>query len=463
MRRITEEEIIQSNVRVYIHIAHALARGYTDLFYVNMDTEEYIEFHTEDERGVLNEARRGLDFFESCEREAKLYVHQDDQAAFVKAMNRRFLEEALAGNKVYELTYRRIKGGDPFYVLMNVSRMEDDERFIVIAVKDIDELIRQRRAEAQREEERIIYARLHAIEGNYVCIYVVDPESGNYHEFSAASNYEEGLTQTKKGANFFTTAREAALIYNYPEDLDHFLSVFTKENILAEVERRGIFTLRYRLMIKDRPVHVQLKAAMVEEKEGSRLIVGLTDIETQVRQEEEFGRRLEQAQTQAMIDGLTGIKNKYAFLAAQERLDHQIEENNQESFAIVMLDVNDLKKINDTAGHQAGDQYLRDACKIICDTFKRSPVFRIGGDEFAVIAQGRDYECIEELLGKMSDHNMEASRTGGIVIACGMARFDNDTCVAAVLDRADYSMYDNKNKLKEGKLLVSFFKTEQRI
>ena len=62
MRRITEEEIIQSNVRVYIHIAHALARGYTDLFYVNMDTDEFIEFHTEDERGVLNEARRGSDF-----------------------------------------------------------------------------------------------------------------------------------------------------------------------------------------------------------------------------------------------------------------------------------------------------------------------------------------------------------------------------------------------------------------
>ena len=196
---------------------------------------------------------------------------------------------------------------------------------------------------------------------------------------------------------------------------------------------------------------------MVEEKEGPRLIVGLTDIDTQVRQEEEFGRRLEQAQTQAMIDGLTGIKNKYAFLAAQERLDHQIAEHDQEPFAIVMLDVNDLKKVNDTAGHQAGDQYLRDACKIICDTFKRSPVFRVGGDEFAVIVQGSDYERIEELLGIISDHNLDASRNGRVVIACGMARFDNDTCVAAVLDRADYSMYDNKNKLKEGKLFITLF------
>lgn len=53
-----------------------------------MDTDEFIEFHTDDERGVLNEARLGTDFFEGCERDVKLFVHEEDQAAFVQAMNR---------------------------------------------------------------------------------------------------------------------------------------------------------------------------------------------------------------------------------------------------------------------------------------------------------------------------------------------------------------------------------------
>ena len=437
-----------STAVIYNHVAHALARGYTDLFYVNMDTDEFIEFHTDDERGVLNEARRGTEFFEECKREAKLYVHQEDQAAFVKAMNRRFLEETLTGNKVFELTYRRIKGGEPFYVLMKVSRMEDDKRFIVIAAQDIDELMRQRRAEEQREEERIIYTRLHALTGNYICIYVVDPETGSYREFSATANYEESLKQAKEGSDFFTTVREAARTFNHPEDQKRFLSAFTKENILAEVKRSGIFTLVYRLMMDKKPVYVQLKAAMVEEKEGPRLIVGIYDIDAQVKQEEEFGKQLAQAQTQATIDALTGIKNKYAYLAAEARLNSQIAEHNQPPFAIVILDVNDLKKVNDTVGHQAGDQYLRDACKIICETFKRSPVFRMGGDEFAVIAQGSDYERIEELVGCVSDRNAEAAGTGGIVIACGMSKFDNDACVAAVFDRADHTMYENKSRLK---------------
>ena len=113
--------------------------------------------------------------------------------------------------------------------------------------------------------------------------------------------------------------------------------------------------------------------------------------------------------------------------------------------------MNDLKKVNDTEGHQAGDQHIRDACMIICDIFKHSPVFRIGGDEFTVISQGKDYARIDKLLDEMRDHNAEAARTGGIVIACGMAKFNNDACVAEVLSRADHAMYENKAKLKAGK------------
>ena len=132
-----------STATVYTHLAHALARGYTDLFYVNMETDELIEFHTDDEHGVLSEIRCSSDFFEGCERDAKTGVHPDDQEKFVKAMSREFLERELSEKKVFELTYRRIKGGEPFRVLMKVTRMEDDRRIIVIAVQDIDEQVRQ--------------------------------------------------------------------------------------------------------------------------------------------------------------------------------------------------------------------------------------------------------------------------------------------------------------------------------
>ena len=115
----------------------------------------------------------------------------------------------------------------------------------------------------------------------------------------------------------------------------------------------------------------------------------------------------------------------------------------------MVLDVNDLKKVNDSAGHEAGDQYIRDACRIICNTFKHSPVFRIGGDEFAVIAQGDDYARIENLIVRMKEYNAQALGSGGIVIACGMARNKGDASVAPVFERADQIMYENKSDLKD--------------
>jgi diguanylate cyclase (GGDEF)-like protein len=433
---------------IYTHLAHALARGYTDLYYVDMDTDELIEFHTDDTFGVLTEVRRGNDFFEGCARDAKLFVHPEDQAAFVAAMDREFLRKELEKSRVFELTYRRIKDGRTFWVNMKVSRMEDDHRRVVIAVSDIDELVRQRREEERIQEERIIYARLHALTGNFIVVYVVDPETNRYREFSATNDYSESFAQATEGEEFFDKVREVAREFNHPDDLKRFLSVFTKKNVLAEVERSGIFTFGYRLMMEGKPLHVQMKAAMVEEKEGPRLIVGLNDIDAQVRQEEEYGRRLAQAQAEASIDGLTGVKNRHAYLVLESHMDRQIAEHRQTPFAIVMFDVNDLKKVNDASGHQAGDQYLRDASQTICDIFKHSPVFRVGGDEFAVVSQGKDYAHMDALLERVNVHNAEAARTGGVVIACGMSKFENDECVARVFERADHKMYENKNALK---------------
>ncbi|MBQ9517708.1 MAG: diguanylate cyclase [Eubacterium sp.] len=75
---------------------------------------------------------------------------------------------------------------------------------------------------------------------------------------------------------------------------------------------------------------------------------------------------------------------------------------------------------------------------------------RVGGNEFAVISQSEDYERIDELIKTVSEHNAAADASGGIVIACGMAKYDNEPCVAPVFERADQNMYDNKNTLKNG-------------
>ncbi len=435
---------------VYTRIAQTLARGYTDLFYVNLETEEYIEYATDSENSMLKERSRGGRFFDQCKVNIEKHVFADDREAFLRGMSRDALLDALERNKTIIMTYRRMTNGKPAYVTMKISHMEDDHRFIVVGVSDVDEQVKQQRAAERMAEERIAYARLNALTGDMMCAFIVVPETGRYRQYSAATVYD-GLGLPQEGEDFFSVMRDLSVQFVCQEDLGRFRSLFTRENVLAAIERNGIFSLSYRLKLGDRRSHVQIKAAMVEEKEGARMIVGINDIDSSVRQEEEYARRLAQAKRMANIDALTGVKNKHAFLEAEESINYQIIEKAQPEFAVVVLDVNDLKRVNDTEGHQAGDQYLRDACKLICDIFKRSPVFRVGGDEFAVISQGSDYTCMEELIEKVNGHNEEAVRSGGIVVACGMAKFDNDACVAAVYERADHNMYENKNILKSGK------------
>ena len=326
--------------------------------------------------------------------------------------------------------------------------IDDNGRLCILGMcQDVTEMVRIQRAAERVKEDHIAYARLNALSGDFLCVYVVDPESEEYREFSSTDGIK-GLEIPESGSDFFKKSREQIAKNAYPGDSERILTHFTKETVLSEIKRKGVFVISYSLMINGDRNYVQLKAVMLEEEEGERLIVGINDIDALVRHEEDYAKRLAQAQSKANIDALTGVKNKHAYLDEEEMLDEHIVEDNAEKFAIVIMDVNDLKKINDSLGHQAGDQCIKDACHIICDTFKKSPVFRVGGDEFAVVAQGNDYECIDELMERMNLHNEEASRSGGVVIACGMSKFDKDECVAAVFERADQDMYENKQRLK---------------
>ena len=113
------------------------------------------------------------------------------------------------------------------------------------------------------------------------------------------------------------------------------------------------------------------------------------------------------------------------------------------------------KITNDTYGHDKGNKLIVSAAQLISNTFKRSPVFRIGGDEFLVILQNRDLEDLEELLEKFDNEcsNESVSVEEGnipISIAKGFARYDfsKDSNFVDVFNRADDAMYENKREIK---------------
>ncbi|MDO4808332.1 MAG: cache domain-containing protein, partial [Coriobacteriales bacterium] len=88
------------------------------------------------------------------------------------------------------------------------------------------------------------------------------------------------------------------------------------------------------------------------------------------------------------VDTLTSVRNKGAYFAYMEELQKRLDSQDDEvAFAVGIFDCDNLKKVNDMYGHEKGDVYLKTACRLICRVFQHSPVFRIGGDEFAAILQ----------------------------------------------------------------------------
>ena len=159
----------------------------------------------------------------------------------------------------------------------------------------------------------------------------------------------------------------------------------------------------------------------------------------------------------AYADALTSVHNKGAFDISCREMDEEINNNGKDlEFAIGVFDCDDLKSINDSYGHEKGDIYLKKASQLICDVFAHSPVFRTGGDEFAVILQGDDYNNRSKLLRsfkkKCKDSIAAAENDWDKVsVAIGIADYDpdEDRSANSVIRRADILMYEDKNKRKK--------------
>lgn len=160
-------------------------------------------------------------------------------------------------------------------------------------------------------------------------------------------------------------------------------------------------------------------------------------------------------------DSLTHVKNRTAYDKYIKAFQKKVDSGEKTEYAVAYFDINDLKVINDKYGHESGDAYIRNSCKLICDTFKHSPVFRIGGDEFLCIVYNDDFKMRDELLRSMKEE-METRKAAGdmyspaavVSIASGMAVFDPETDkdILSVVNRADVLMYEEKARMKRGNI-----------
>lgn len=157
----------------------------------------------------------------------------------------------------------------------------------------------------------------------------------------------------------------------------------------------------------------------------------------------------------ALVDELTGLYNRRGFLALATR-DLRLARSGDEALLVAFADLDDLKGVNDTSGHAAGDQALRDTALVLRQTFRDSDlVARIGGDEYAVLVRHALPESAEFLAERLKrrvrELNRRAARPYQLSISLGFAAHKATTVgsVARLLDRADRALYRDKRRKHE--------------
>lgn len=429
-------------------ISMALSLDYECVFFVDIESDNYAMFAFGGNHKNL-ELSETSNFWADSRVNLETVVYEDDKAWFAENIaTKENLVASVQNGNTFRGKYRIFANGTPVWYSMKVVRGQGKQRdYLIIGVTNIDKQERESLALKQKASKSELYGQIvMALAERYDALYMVDLETNHYVQYKSERVFCE-LSIALEGDDFFNQLKKDALSVIYKDDIPLLTAALERSVLLKELDDHGVFTFTYRLNSPDGPLFVKMVAVYSDKK---HIVISVTNIDSQIRREQKIREEASIAYEKARRDGLTGIKNKTAYGEFEAKLNKQIQSGENVKFAIALCDVNGLKTVNDTLGHIAGDEYIRSASRLVCQTFAHSPVFRIGGDEFVAILRGSDFENRERLEKKFTEAVKENVDQHKVVVACGISVFDkeHDKNVSSVFERADALMYKNKMRMK---------------
>jgi len=198
----------------------------------------------------------------------------------------------------------------------------------------------------KRAGNRLTYARLaQALAADYFSIYYVDTRTDRFTEFTSHNAYA-GLGIEKEGDDFFNLSRKNILRVVHPDDQHKILDSFTKENVLRTIEENGAFTLTYRLVLDGEPICVSLKATAMGGADSGSIVVGINNIDNQMKRQQELAQAREAQLTFARIAQALS-QDYYSFYVVNTDTDEFVEYSSSDEYQQLHVEQNGVNFFED--------------------------------------------------------------------------------------------------------------------
>ena len=436
--------------KMQYHIASVMVKDYEAIYYITLNTGEFLEFSRSEKYASMGIDVDGKNFYEETLRNIERVVFPEDKEYARGFFTREAMVRNLEGKRSFSCKYRVMINGMPRYFLFTYM-YADDEQHIILYVKDIEDELNAEKMLKESQKKSVTLSQIaESMATNYDVVYYVDAEDASYVGYEFSNIYGQ-LQPAESGADFFAECHKNIPKIIHIQDQNRLGEYLNKDYLLTALEDRKSYGIDYRIVIEGRSRYTRMVARKTTD--GTHLIICVENIDAEVRKEKEHLQALRTEKELARRDELTGIKNKTAYLELEASVQGNMDNGmDYLPFALVVCDCNNLKMINDTFGHAAGDEYIRSSAKLLCNIFVHSPVFRIGGDEFVVFLRADDYSIRYDLMEKLQNQVLENKETGkGAILASGIAEYspDTDSLFNDVFERADKQMYENKQNLKK--------------
>lgn len=435
--------------KIQDYIASVMAEDYEAIYYFDIESGEYLEFARSKEYEPLNFAKSGKNFYNDLLKNAEKKIYPEDKEYATTFFTKEAMKSNIEGKRSFSFKFRVMVKEEPRCYLFTYMWAGDGQH-IILYEKDIEYELQAEKERTENQEKTVTFSQIaESLASNYDAIYYVNVVNSSFVGYEVNNIYGQ-LEIGEVGADFYNDCYENIPKLIHEQDRESLVEFINRDSLLSTLNTHKSTSINYRIISGGKSQYTRMTAR--KSSDGTHFIIGVENINEEIQREKQHLKELKTEKELARRDELTGVKNKNAYKELEESIQGNMDNGmDYLPYGLIVCDANNLKKINDTMGHAAGDEYIKACAKLLCNIFVHSPVFRVGGDEFTVFLRGDDYYNKEELVDKLRSQVLENQKScSGPVLASGVGIYQpgKDLVVNDVFERADKEMYENKQMLK---------------